>query len=223
MTTIDLKHYQRAVISLSMILAPLAMLIGWGFLYQKRVDPAPHMEAIANNVEAWLYSHLFFILAIALYIPVIAGLYHLLRYKRTAYTDMGVSLTFLGILANSGQFALDLIQIPMAMSPERDLVNTVLEQASGLPLIQTPFFTLSIGFFIGVLYFALAIGFFVGLAMLLVELLIYRLAPRWMSATAIIGVLLTIFGEVTEWMPLLAWGMIWVGMASIGNLLRQNT
>ena len=58
------------------------------------------MATIADNLDAWYVAHLLALISIALTVPVILGLMHMLREREVAFGHLGGDLAMLGLLAS---------------------------------------------------------------------------------------------------------------------------
>jgi hypothetical protein len=103
---------KRSVTGLSMLSAPLVLLVGFSIHPPEPNNGAQLLEVIANNGARWNAAHIMFALSMALSIPATLGLMDLLeRTGGAGFAFIGGSLVVVGVL-----FLTLFIGVELAMS-----------------------------------------------------------------------------------------------------------
>src|SRR5918999_1602994 len=72
-----------------------------------KTDEGAQLAVIADNLDAWFVAHLLVLISLALAVPAVLGLMHMLREREVAYGHVGGGLGLLGLLAITGIVAID--------------------------------------------------------------------------------------------------------------------
>jgi len=191
----------KAIVGISTIAGPLGFVLGWAILMQ-RAGQGPD--------SGWFLSHAFLLSGVALMLPAIAGLRHLLNHHAVKSADIGMGLALLGALALVGQFAIDLAV--GQLSANQSEMSSLFKRLSATPIIALPFHVVG------------PIAFYIGLLMLTFLLLRYRIIPWWTGALAAVGIIGVGGGAMTgnALITLLGFVGMCAGFAPIGwKLLTQ--
>lgn len=156
-----IRTRRRLLGGLSLVLAPVAYLIGWVILLPYAEDQRQDgslLESIAADASIWINAHTFFIIGTLLYVPAIAALRTMLRPQQPVLADIGVGLCAFGLLGITGQIGLNFFWVTVDL----DITQLTPSQNVGLfrtaPFTAIPYYTLSnLMFGAGLLFFAQAL------------------------------------------------------------------
>jgi hypothetical protein len=94
----DAHNFRRTLTGLSLIAAPLVLLVVWVALPDLPDDPTAMFAAIAANRKCTMA--LLLILSSVLFLPAVIGLIHLLRDRGVVLGHLGGGLALLGALGH---------------------------------------------------------------------------------------------------------------------------
>ena len=99
----------------------------------------------------WYVAHLLALISIALMVPAVLGLMHMLREREVAFGHVGGGLAMLGLLAFAGIVGMELVLWQMAAGQWRHRCRRValLERSEQHRWIVIPFAFVSFGFSLG--------------------------------------------------------------------------
>jgi hypothetical protein len=80
----DAHHSRKTIAGACMVVAPLVLLVAMVIHPASDMDEATQVATIAENLNAWYVAHLLALVAIALMVPVVLGLMHMLREREVA-------------------------------------------------------------------------------------------------------------------------------------------
>lgn len=177
------------------ILAPFGFVAGWLILTQR-----PGLGPDGS----WILTRLFFLLGVLLFVPAISGLRFLVKKGDSRSADIGKGLAYLGLLALTGQFAIDLAvsQLPGSSTEISPMFGSVYASS---PVILT--------------FQILGVFFYIGLFILMALLIRFHRIPQWAGILALIGIIVIIGGSLTNYgiTVLLGFVLLGVGLAPIGT------
>jgi hypothetical protein len=195
----------RQTVAWSMVLAPLAGLIGAVALPALRSTRGKELSAIAAHQDRFYLYAIGILISSYLFVPVYFGLLNLIREHspRLAYLGGGVAL--LGMLVAIGDAATELMYWQMG-SPHADHAQmTALadryESAAGTSLIY------SVG----------GIAALVGSVLVAVALWRTRAVPRWTAVGIVVGLVANIAGFGAASQPVLVASYV-VLLAALGRI-----
>lgn len=131
----DARHFRRLVAGLCLIVAPAVLLIGAALHPQIERDGAGHLAVVAENPDRYYAAHAILLVGIALFLPAILGLMHLLRPRATAFGHLGTGLAMVGLFGAAAIVAVDGIAVTQMAQPEANaeemaaLVDRIKESA----------------------------------------------------------------------------------------------
>ena len=105
----DAHHSRKMLAGACMVVAPLVLLAAVVIHPASDMDEATQVATIADNLDAWYVAHLLALVAIALMVPAVLGLMHMLREREVAFGHVGGGLAMLGLLAFTGIVAMELV------------------------------------------------------------------------------------------------------------------
>jgi len=97
---LDAPNFRRTLTGLSLIAAPLVVLVFWVALPDLPDDPAAMLAASAANRERTMVAALLLMLSSVLFLPAFFGLIHLLRDRGVVLGHVGGGLALLGALGH---------------------------------------------------------------------------------------------------------------------------
>lgn len=155
---------RRVIFSVSTILGPLSLLLGWIVLM---------VGARGPNFE-WFLSHALLLGGIALMVFTIIGFRQLLGGYRPEIGDAGAGLTLIGAVTLAGQFSIDLAVGQLAS--DRAELSALMSEVKSAPGIDLTFHVLG------------PAAFYVGFLILITLLFMSRTIPWWAAAVAGTGI-----------------------------------
>lgn len=142
-----------------MVLAPLFLLISGIVQPTLKSGELNQLLIIRTNLDDWYASQALALAALAVAVPAVLGLMHMLRERQWATGAVGGGLALLGIVFSAGTVALSLVQwemmrfglpVPITAAVVHDLKNT-----AGM---EIPFIILPFAFALGMAILAVGLG-----------------------------------------------------------------
>ena len=176
------------------------------------MNEATQVATIQDNLDAWYVAHLLALVSIAVMVPAVLGLMHMLREREVAFGHVGGGLAMLGLLAFAGIVAMEFAIWQMAAGGSTREAVALLERLNNTAGIVIPFAFVSFGFALG-------------LACLAVGLYRARAVQSWMAVSAAAGAILFGFaiGTAMNWLAVVAAAFLVVGLGSIGRMVLRET
>jgi hypothetical protein len=195
-----------------MVVAPVFLLVATVIHPASDMDEATQVATIADNLDAWYVAHLLALISIAVMVPAVLGLMHMLREREVAFGHVGGALTMLGLLAFTGIVAMELVMWQMAAGGDTREAVALLERLNETAGIVIPFVAVSFGFALGVA--CLAIGLYRA-----------RAVQSWMAISVAAGAILfgVAIGGAMNWLAIVAAAFLVVGLGAIGRMVLQET
>jgi hypothetical protein len=208
----DAHHFRKMVAGACMVVAPLVLLVAMVIHPASDMDEATQVATIANNLDAWYVAHLLALVSIALMVPAVLGLMHMLREREVAFGHVGGGLAMLGLLAFAGIIGMELVLWQMVAGGSTREAVALLERLNETAGIVIPFVVMSFGFSLG-------------LACLAIGLYRARVVQSWMAVSVAVGaVLLGIaFATAMNWLAIVAAAFLVVGLGAIGRMVLRET
>lgn len=208
----DAHHSRKTLAGACMVVAPLVLLAAMVIHPASDMDEATQVATIANNLDAWYLAHLLALVSIALMVPAVLGLMHMLREREVAFGHVGGGLAMLGLLAFTGIVAMELVLWQMAAGGDSREAVAVLERLNETAGIVVPFLFVSFGFSLGVA--CLAIGLYRA-----------RAVQSWMAVSVAGGAVLFGFAMASamNWLAIVAAAFLVVGLGAIGRMVLAET
>ena len=208
----DAHHSRKMVAGACMVVAPVVLLVAMVVHPASDMDEAAQVATIADNLDAWYLAHLLALVAIALTVPAVLGLMHMLRERQVSLGHVGGGLAMLGLLAYTGIVGMELAMCEMAAGVSTAEAVALLERLNETTGIVVPFLFVSFGFAIG-------------LACLAVGLYRARAVQSWMAISAGAGAILFGLGVASamNWMTVVAAAFMVVGLGAIGRMVLRET
>lgn len=203
----------RWIAGAGMLLAPLLLLVSAIVQPDLKSGELNQLVVISGNLDAWYTSQALALAALAVSVPAILGLMHMLRERQWATGAIGGGLALLGVVFAAGTVALSLVQwqlmrfgvpIPSAAAIVHDLKTT-----SGM---QIPFL---------IMPFAFALG----MAVLALGLAVSRAANPVMATLIGLGAVgvLVGYGIASVTLVIAAAAVLLVGLGTTGMLVLRES
>jgi hypothetical protein len=208
----DAHHSRKMVAGACMVVAPLVLLVAMVVHPASDMDEATQVATIADNLDAWYVAHLLALVSIALMVPAVLGLMHMLREREIALGHVGGGLAMLGLLAFAGIVGMELALWQMVAGGSTREAVALLERLNDTAGILIPFVFVSFGFALG-------------LACLAVGLYRARVVQSWMAVCVATGAILFGFaiGTAMNWLAIVAAAVLVVGLGAIGRMVLRET
>lgn len=208
----DAHHSRKMLAGACMIVAPLVLLAATVIHPASDMNEATQVAAIADNLDAWYVAHLLALVAIALTVPAVLGLMHMLRERQVAFGHVGGGLAMLGLLAFTGIVAMELVMWQMAAAGSTREAVTLLERLNDTAGTVIPFVVVSFGFALGLA--ALAVGLYRA-----------RAVQSWMAVSVAAGAIVFGFaiGSAMNWLAIVAAAFLVVGLGAVGRMVLSET
>ena len=208
----DAHHSRKMVAGACMVVAPVVLLAAMVIHPASDMDEATQVATIADNLDAWYVAHLLALISIAVMVPAVLGLMHMLREREVTLGHVGGGLAMLGLLATTGIVAMELVMWQMAGGGNTAEAVALLERLNETAGIVIPFVLLSFG---------LALG----LACLAVGLYRARAVQSWMAVSVGVGAIAFGFAIATamNWLAIVAAAFLVVGLGAIGRMVLRET
>jgi hypothetical protein len=101
-----------------LIAAPIVLLVGAVIHPETERDGAGHLAAVADDPSRYYAAHAILLVGIALFLPALLGLMHLLRDRATAVGHLGAGLAMIGLFGATAIVAMDGIAVTQMAQPE---------------------------------------------------------------------------------------------------------
>jgi len=149
----------RWIAGAGMVLAPLLLLISAIIQPTLKSSELEQLVVIRTNLDDWYASQAFALAALAVAVPAVLGLMHMLRERQWATGAVGGGLALLGIVFSAGTVALSLVQWEMMRVglpvPITAAVIHNLKETAGMVI---PFIILPFAFALGMAILAVGLG-----------------------------------------------------------------
>ena len=101
-----------------MIAAPIVLLVGAVLHPETERDGAGHLAVVADDPSRYYAAHAILLVGIALFLPALLGLMHLLRHRATAVGHLGAGLAMIGLFGATAIVAMDGVAVTQMAQPE---------------------------------------------------------------------------------------------------------
>jgi hypothetical protein len=208
----DAHHFRKVVAGACMVVAPLVLLVATVIHPASDMNEATQVATIADNLDAWYVAHLLALIAIAVMVPAVLGLMHMLRDREVAFGHVGGGLAMLGLLAFAGIVGMELVMWQAVAGGSTAEAVALLERLNDTAGIVIPFLFVSFGFALG-------------LACLAVGLYRARAVQSWMAISVAAGAILFGFAiaAALNWLAIVAAAFLVVGLGAIGRMVLRET
>jgi len=157
MTSAHRTH--RWIAGTGMVLAPLLLLISAIIQPTLKSGELNQLVVIQGNLNDWYTSQAFALAALAVAVPAILGLMHMLRERQWPAGTVGGGLALLGVVFSAGTVALSLVQWEMMrVGVPIPITAAVIHDLKNVAGIQIPFLILPFAFALGMVVLAVGLG-----------------------------------------------------------------
>lgn len=206
----EAPRFRRLLAGIGLVLGP-AVLIAVELVHpQGDSDAAQMYEVVSANADQWYLAHALALVSLALAVPAVLGLMHLLKPSQPAWGHAGAALAFLGL-------------VPLAAAVGTEFVIWQATSADSAPMIALiDRFTNSTGTMI---VFVAALLFPLGWVALAIGLFRARLLPAWQPVLIGLGIVGVFAGDLayTKWLSVAGALLFFIGATPLGwRLLTQS-
>jgi hypothetical protein len=208
----DAHHSRKMVAGACMVAAPIVLLVAMVIHPASDTNEATQVATIADNLDAWYVAHLLALISIALVVPAVLGLMHMLREREVAFGHVGGGLAMLGLLAFAGIVGMETAMWQMVAGGSTREAVALLERLNDTAGILIPFALVSFGFSLGT-------------AILAIGLYRARAVQSWMAVSVAVGAILfgIAFATAMNWLAIVAAAFLVVGLGAIGRMVLRET
>jgi hypothetical protein len=208
----DAHHFRKMVAGACMVVAPLVLLVAMVIHPASDMDEATQVATIGDNLDAWYVAHLLALIAIAVMVPAVLGLMHMLREREVAFGHVGGGLAMLGLLAFAGIVGMEMVMWQMVAGGSTREAVALLERLNDTAGILIPFVLVSFGFALGLA--SLAIGLYRA-----------RAVQSWAAISIAGGAVVFGFaiGAALNWLAVVAAAFLVVGLGAVGRMVLRET
>src|SRR5262245_19847824 len=208
----DAHHFRRLVAGVCMVAAPLVLLVATVVHPASDMDEATQVATIADNLDAWYVAHLLAFVSIALMVPVVLGLMHMLRERQVALGHLGGGLALLGLLAFAGIVGMEMAMWQMVAGGSTSEAVGLLQRLNDTAGIVIPFVIVSFGFALW-------------LACVALGLYRARVVQSWTALSVAAGAIAfgVAIGTAMNWLAIVAAAFLVVGLGAIGRMVLRET
>jgi len=183
----DARHFRRLVAGICFIVAPVVLLVGAIVHPQIEEAGAAHLAVVAENPDRYYAAHAIILAGLALFLPAILGLMHLLRERATAFGHVGGGLAMIGLLGATAVVAVDGIAVSQMGQAEGNAAEMALlldriKESAGLRSVAV----------VG------AVSLLLGVLLLAYGLWRARAVQSWLAGGLAVGAIVFFIGQVTD-------------------------
>ena len=208
----DSQHLRKTVAGLAMVLGPLLLLVAFVASPRLETEAAARLSVAAEHADRFYLVNLIAMIGVALMVPAVLGLMHMIRERRPAHGAIGGGLSVLGLLATMVSFGI-------AFAVWRMAADGV--QAGDVALLDSLMDSAGVVIPVTVVGFAGAIGFVV----LMLGMYRARVVEWWMALCAAAGVVLINLAFPLGMLALAILGgaLLLVGLGTIGVMVVRES
>jgi hypothetical protein len=196
-----------------MLVAPALLLIAMIIQPELATGEAAQLQLIADSPDAWYIAQLLGLGSVALAVPAVLGLMHMLRERRVTFGHVGGALALLGLVALAGVFAIQLVAWQMATAAaDQGEMAALYERVQETTGMWIPFFVVPF-------------AFTAGMVLLAAGLVLARAVHPLLAACIAIGVVLLAVGYplASEILLIAGAAVLWAGVGAIGWMVLGET
>jgi hypothetical protein len=209
----DAHHFRKMIAGMCMVFGPLILLVGLVIHPESKTDSGAQLAVIADHLDQWFIAHLMILVAIALAVPAVLGLMHMLREREVALGHVGGGLGVLGLLALTGIVAMEgFVGWQAAAGGDRAAMTALFERLNDTTGVVIPFFVVSYGFSLGLTF--LAIGLYRA-----------RAVQWWMALFLVVAAVCFAISlpAALNWLSIVGGAFLFVGLGSIGRMVMTES
>jgi hypothetical protein len=208
----DSQHLRKTVAGLSMVLGPLLLLVAFVMSPRLETEAAAQLRVAAEHVDRYYLVTLIAMVGVALMVPAVLGLMHMIRERRPVHGAIGGGLSVLGLLATMAGFGIAFATWRMAsdgvQAGDVALLDSIMETAGVMIPITIVGFVGCLGFVV------LMLGMYRG-----------HVVDWWMALCAAAGVVLIniAFPAGVLALAILGGALLLVGLGAIGVMVWRES
>jgi hypothetical protein len=208
----DSQHLRKTVAGACMVLGPLFVLAAFVISPRLETEAAAQLSIAAEHVDRFYLVNLLAMIGVALLVPAVLGLMHMIRERRPFEGAVGGGFAVLGLLATMASFGLAFAVWRMVSDGVQAADVALLESINDATGIMIP---------VGIVGFAGAVGFVV----LMYGMYRAHVVDWWMSLCAAAGVVMLNVGLAAGVLALgIAGGALaLVGLGTIGLMVLRES
>lgn len=204
----DPRGFRKNVAGVCMIAAPALVVITEFIHPEEDSDEAKWLAEVSANAGRQYWAHLLGLLALALAIPAILGVMHMLKARRPALGHIGAGLALLGVVSLAVVVGTEFVVWQAAKAPGTDTAAMTallgrMNDSGGILLL-----------------YLLALAFPLGLLVLGIGLYLARAAAAWEAALVALPVAVGIVSEIAygpRVIPIVTSILFLIGLGSVGR------
>jgi nitrate reductase NapE component len=196
----DSQHLRKTVAGMCMVVGPLLLLGAFVASPRLETGAAAQLRVAAEHVDRYYIVTLIAMVGVALMVPAVLGLMHMVRERRPGYGALGGGLTVLGLLATMASFGISFAIWRMAadgvQSTDVSLLKSIIDSTGVVVPITIVGFLGAAGFVVLMLgmYRGHVVDWWMALFAAAGVVLINIAFPVGMLALAIVGSALLLVG-----------------------------
>jgi hypothetical protein len=208
----DSQHLRKTVAGASMVLGPLLLVVAFVASPRLETEAAAQLRVAAEHVDRFYLVNLIAMAGIALMVPAVLGLMHMIRERRPTHGAIGGGLSVLGLLATMASIGIGFAIWRMAadgvQAADVTLLDSIIESA-------------------GIMIPVNIVGFLGALGFVVLMLGMYRahVVDWWMALCAAVGVVLinVAFPAGVLALGILGSALLLVGLGTIGVMVIRES
>ena len=204
---------RKQIAGMCMVVAPALLLISAIVQPELATDEATQLGFVADGPDAWYIAQMLALGAIALAVPAVLGLMHMLRERRVLFGHVGGALALIGLLAITGAVAFQLVAWQMAAAGA--------DQAEMAALLDRMHVTTGLW----IPFFLVPFAFFAGMVVLAAGLALARAVHPLVAACIAVGAVLVAVGYpiASEALFIAGAAVLWLGVGMTGWMVLGET
>jgi hypothetical protein len=213
MSLSDTHHFRKLVAGACMVLAPILLLVAAVIHPGFETDEAAQLGVIAESRDAWYIATLLGLVSIALAVPAVLGLMHMLREREAAAGHLGGGLALLGLLAFAALAGMAFVAWQMAATgADQAQMAALLENVRESSGVFFPVYLITYAFALGMLVLAYGLGR-------------ARAVPAVMAVCLAIGGVAVVLAAPlgAAWLMIVGAAFLVVGLGSTGLMVLRAT
>lgn len=203
----DQRNFARTLAGLSLIVAPLLLLLSVSIGPHTSDDGAKRLAEIADNQDRYVASHYLLLIGAWAFVPGLLGLSRLFRGTRVTLGQVGAALLLLGWISTIAFFGLGTYEYEAAQPKlDRVLMGQLADGVDGSAVM------------IPVIVVTFVVGIAIGSLVVAWSLWRRRLVPLWAPAALVVWTILDILANNVA-VSAVAQIFLLVGCAGVGREL----
>lgn len=200
----DERNFARTLAGLSLILAPLLMLLAVAIGPHLSDDGGGRLAEIADNEGRYIVGQYLLLVGAWAFVPGLIGLWRVLRGPRVTLGQVGAGLVltgFIGTIAffGFGAYEFEAAQPDLDRAQMAQLADKVNDSGLMVPMIVITF----------------VVGFAIGSLIVAWSLWRRKVVPPWAPAALVVGTILDILADSAA-LSAIAFAFLLVGFGSVG-------